>query len=267
MNVRLFLLGFVGASTIAGASLAASISALGNDGTVYNVDVVTGVASIAGSVPDPASNTDVNSPNGLGVAGATITNMTLNSGDGTEEIFVDGVEVNSFATGTGQSVAAGDTERGVYTYVERNFNVVSVDNFGAGTATVLGDLDGAGLGATLGDVAISGSTGFLSFGQSFGIFDLNNVAAGFSTTFSQDRFVGLGFADSVLYGVNNSFELFQWSGVAAAGSFTKVADITGVKAGTLLTDASSAVVPLPAAGWMLLAGLGGLAAMRRRQKA
>jgi hypothetical protein len=27
------------------------------------------------------------------------------------------------------------------------------------------------------------------------------------------------------------------------------------------------VVPLPAAGWMLLAGLGGIAAMKRRRKA
>ena len=51
--------------------------------------------------------------------------------------------------------------------------------------------------------------------------------------------------DSVGSGVLNSFAV---SGVATYASF-----------------APSAVVPLPAAGWALLAGLGGLAALRRRR--
>lgn len=41
---------------------------------------------------------------------------------------------------------------------------------------------------------------------------------------------------------------------ASGGSFQQISDTTAV-----------AAIPLPAAGWMLLAGLGGLAAMRRRQ--
>ena len=54
-------------------------------------------------------------------------------------------------------------------------------------------------------------------------------------------------------------------GSAAVEAVFGVKDVTGAKFG--LANTSPEVVPLPAAGWMLLAGLGGLAAIRRRQRA
>jgi hypothetical protein len=59
------------------------------------------------------------------------------------------------------------------------------------------------------------------------------------------------------------------SGLAAFQDVTSIQWSSSATAQGLIDDimtGGTAVVPLPAAGWMLLAGVGGLAAMRRRKK-
>lgn len=111
--------------------------------------------------------------------------------------------------------------------------------------------------------------------QPFGPFDLAaadnsnynggnanaGLATGVSDTFSMSFSTGLldafdleGAFYSGLMGENTSAVRFQQVN-AGAGSDKLINP-----------DVVSSVVPLPAAGWMLLAGVGGLAAMRRRRK-
>lgn len=90
----------------------------------------------------------------------------------------------------------------------------------------------------------------------------------------EDAAMVLGFQDFFLglpVDLNDGYYLegFEFS-VAGDGGLTAF-DWTNPEQGTsqLIISAKisgPAVVPLPAAGWMLLAGLGGLAAMKRRRK-
>ena len=266
-TIRGLFLATAGALGLAGPAAAATISVLGNDGAVYNVDVVTGIASFVTNIGDPPSTQPQFSPNALGVeAGSptTITAMTFNT-DGDESIIVNGTEENTFPTARDAAVAAGDSESGSYYYVDRDFGVYQVLANGAGDRNFLGDL---GPDDTLGDLAIRGTTAYLSYGSSFSSFDLTDVDDGFEQTASASRFVGLGFAGDTLYGVSATSQLYMWNGTFDPDPFSYVADITLDGSTPLrgLTDASSAV-PLPAAGWLLLGALGGLAAMRRRKTA
>ncbi|MEL6960228.1 MAG: NF038132 family protein [Pseudomonadota bacterium] len=62
---------------------------------------------------------------------------------------------------------------------------------------------------------------------------------------------------------NFTFGVTNWSDNAFDSAFA----IAGLKVdGTVIIDPNPSTVPLPAAGWMLLAGLGGMAALGRRRK-
>jgi hypothetical protein len=68
-------------------------------------------------------------------------------------------------------------------------------------------------------------------------------------TDGNEKWISTSFAGS---GPSNAQTLFfEWSGITVSRQ----------------TDAGVAPVPLPAAGWLMIAGLGGLAAMRRRKRA
>jgi hypothetical protein len=267
MKIKALLFGAAMAPFAAGIASADVISALGSDGALYNIDVSTLSANILRYVPDPPTiaNQDNFSPNALGVSddGGIVTNMTFaTSGD--EEIYVNGIAQGASVSTETFAVAAGDTENGTYYYVDGNLELYSVASNGTGAISLVGDL---GPTAPLGDLAIMGNTGFLSFGSSFGIFDLTDVASGFTSLFNLQRFVGLGVAGSNLYGIGATGLLSKWNGQTdGTFAFLELGTVTGLNTGTQFTDASSAVVPLPAAGWMLLAGIGGLAAMKRRRQ-
>ena len=57
-----------------------------------------------------------------------------------------------------------------------------------------------------------------------------------------------------------SFDAFMWD------SYLETGTLGGVLSHITLIDGDTTPIPLPAAGWLLLGGLGGLAAMRRRNK-
>ena len=91
----------------------------------------------------------------------------------------------------------------------------------------------------------------------FSIFEASDLSTAIFTTNSIDAVNGGGTENTAL----------DFVGVAG----TYVLKIDGSQASTnnpgATYDIGITAVPLPAAGWMLIAGLGGLAAMRRRKKA
>lgn len=274
MKFKTLVIGVTSATLLAGAASAHTISALDDLGNVYNLSIATdgsgATATLVTSVPDPAtlSGRDTFSPNALGVDDTVITTMTFAT-PGDETITVQGSVSGSQTVSTTQfAVAAGDSEGGIYYYVDGDLNLYSVAGNGTGAVSFVADLSPTpSVGTTLGDLAIIGDDAFLSFGsgatQSFTTFSLSDVAGTYTIFTPVTRFVGLGVDGDDLFGLEADGGIFKWTG---GGSFIAFGETTGL-IGTQFTDASSAVIPLPAAGWMLLAGLGGLAALKRRRKA
>ena len=145
------------------------------------------------------------------------------------------------------------------------------------TSKALGAGDGAFYSMGLGGSLVVG------FAQS--LFDANNEVSAFEITY--DRAVGHDEAVDV-YSVLNGVETYlgrllnnvEMSSVRAkvAFEYIKLVDVTRIefpdttssqrsRDGFDVDSVSVAAVPLPAAGLMLLAGLGGLAAVRRRKTA
>lgn len=107
-----------------------------------------------------------------------------------------------------------------------------------------------------------------------------------STTGSWSADFGSGFTASVfsvLLKAGNAYSVFLFditpsTGSAFAGTFdTQLAglvngggtgqDLSHLEVAGVFTGAPPSPIPLPAAGWMLLAGIGGIAALKRRRKA
>lgn len=185
----------------------------------------------------------------------TPSGTVLNSNDMAME---DGVMVTAFA--------------GRYDGISSPNEIVEIDSGNRDVAQT----PGVGLGVTapfiifpdnnqdeidgLGDELLT-----LSFDNT--LFEASVVFSGFEATDSVDIFINGDLAAEEVTGVDLTTGFFDLSGF---GQFTTIsfgADAIGRSADEFgIAKFSAEVVPLPAAAWMLLAGVGGLAAMRRRKK-
>ncbi len=257
---------------LAGTADAGFISILGEDGSVFNLDTTTGVASLAVKFPDPGgSSQEQYSPNGLVVSGGMyfFTNFNVT---GPDTLYRNGTALTTIPAADPYNIANGDAAGNTFYFVDRHTGaLVTIGNiFGApGTQTISCVSFLSGMSA-MGDLAISGTTGYLSYDAALLKFDMATLTY---TQKALNRYVGLGFDGGTLYGVrragDNKFELYRID--TASLTQTKVANISGIPttggavAGRYeITDAASAV-PIPATAWLLGSGLIGLLGLRRKR--
>lgn len=99
-----------------------------------------------------------------------------------------------------------------------------------------------------------------------GSFEIILDDAGFSGIDFGDSLMFSGLADDNIIEAYRSIGLYDLSGISGlTGSVfgVKAGDMGSWKLKSVVVDWTVPEVPLPAAGWLLLAGLGGLAAIRR----
>lgn len=268
---------------LVGAVQANTITAQGNDGNIYSLDVTTGVATELVSLSKQGDS--VFSPNGLGFQDGVYFRSNFDSAGNKNFLYAGDNNLGEIPA-SGSAIAAADVSGGTYYYVDGLGNFRSVSN-------IFGVLDTSappialtdGTSTTLGDLAILGGMAYVSYSQggthSFVSVNLATNTVTSSTTTSQ-RYAGLAFTESgALYGfaaaptdgsgASNGIGIFQ---IGLDGSESQVATISGLPAGVLLTDAARSFtpdteitpIPIPAGVWLLLGGLGALAAVRRRRR-
>jgi hypothetical protein len=277
VKAKILLTVLFAAVLVAGTANAGFISILGEDGKAFNLDTSSGVASFAAQLQNPlGSKEEWFSPNALGVSGGSYFYATFNT-PGNEGFYRDNTLLTTIGAGDPYNIANGDAVGSNFYFVDRNtgaFNTVS-GIFGPGTPTVSTGAVISGAADTMGDLAISGNTGYLSYDGKLSTFDITNPGGGI-TTVTQNRFVGLGFDGDNLFGVlrvgENNFDLYSINTTTLAT--IKVADITGIpttggginnNGSYEITDAARAV-PIPAAAWLLGTGIVGLVALKRRNQ-
>jgi hypothetical protein len=273
MKYKIILAAFLAATSLAGNVHAGYISILGEDARVWKVNTSSGAATLAATFPDPGgSKQEQFSPNGLGASGNSYFYTNFNV-PGADTLFRDGVSLVTVGTQDPFNIANGDAVGSNYYFVDRhsgNFYTISNILGAPGTQSI----NSVYLGAkdTMGDIAIRGTTAYLSYDGKLATFDITNPGNGLTKSVTQSRFVGLGFDGDSLYGVlragDNNFDLYSIN--TATLGVKLVADISGIPTnggaitGTYeITDAASAV-PVPAAAWLLASGMLGLAGIRRR---
>ena len=235
-------------------------------GPVYKVDTVGTNDSIFRSLADVPSTQPANSPNALGTnlndSGLYRTQFP-DVGDAAE--FYRDDDLLGTLPVLGNGIAAGDVLDDTYYYIDRSSRLRSVDNISAldGTNTPVADLiRDLGDLETLGDLAVAGGPGqiFISHNDAaFSVVDTDGTKL--TTVTASNRYAGLAFAGGDLFGVtggNNSVsDLYALSFTGTALTETFVRTLDGIRG----TDAS--VVPLPAAAWMFLGGIGAAGAYNR----
>lgn len=106
-------------------------------------------------------------------------------------------------------------------------------------------------------------------GKTSGIWSAVGVAVNTVVTLKGgDCFAAFLFSPLTFFDVSGSFNMAS-AGVTVGNDCkgTNAAALSHLSVFTADGTSTPSVVPLPAAGWMLLAGVGGLAAIRRRRKA
>ncbi|MFW5655722.1 MAG: hypothetical protein ACOCYW_08805, partial [Roseicyclus sp.] len=95
MKFKTLIMSVASATLFAGAASADVISALGNDGTIYNIDTGTLLATPFTTVPDSTGTQAQFSPNALGVDddGTIWTTASFNQDADTEQLYVNGTFV------------------------------------------------------------------------------------------------------------------------------------------------------------------------------
>lgn len=258
------------------AAIAAPVGSIlgqGSDGNVYQISTFDASVTLYQDL-DPIAGIAPNSPNGLGYNlfnKNTAFRTDYNAGNVQNYLYRNNDQLVEIP-GASQSVASGDVQKDVFYYLDRSGTFYSVDNIfgaaGAQTVTNLGAVPSAD--QTYGDIAIRGDSAFISTGNTFASFSLANPTAGFTASTTPTMlFAGLAFDGSSLYGFTAkgsdlTNQLYSIS--LAAGSFGTASFIGEiVLAGVLLTDAAPTPVPLPAAAWLLIAGMAGLGFLGRRR--
>jgi hypothetical protein len=260
---------------LAGAASASSIHVLTSDGQVLLAKTATGTTKLVNTIRPLAGTEDPNnpnfSPNSLGFFDGTFyATSFMNDGDEIIYSFDAGTglgnfNVNTFAPAS-NGFAAGDANADGFTVVQRNGDRVDFDLNGGG-GTVGGNLTGDS--STFGDIAFDTFNPGVIFASYNNVLEkfVDGASVGLKSFFN--RYVGLGFDEfGQLFGVGASGGIFALDFDNPAQTRTSTIAGFNLDGGPRLTDAASVTpVPLPAAGWLLLVGFGGLAALRRRKRA
>jgi hypothetical protein len=277
---------------LVGGTADAAIRAIDGLGNLYNIETDTAVATKIGEVPDVPSNGGTNpeasSPNsiGVGAGGNYYTSFAQlpNGANNLESLYRDGDQILQVPVG-GPAIEAGDAVGDKFYFVDGDGTFITIANISttspavesrrSSTGALIGD------GARFGDLAIKGSTAYLSYRENSGAsyklasFDITAEEPTLTNVIADtQRYVGLAFDPtySSLFGIQRAapggelvFRLLEID--LGTGNGTRIADIAGLAAGAEFTDA--ATIPLPAAAWLLITAAGSLfgARLLRREAA